>query len=983
MAQNNSDIDKSLYSRQLYAIGKDAQEALKNTSVLISGMSGLGVEIAKNLILTGVKSVTLHDCGEIRLKELSTNYYAKFEDVGKSRVSVKNELAQLNPYVNVTVNTEPITENLIKRHQVVIICDKLPPNVVQINDVCRQYRTKLIVANTIGLLGIVFCDFGDNFTVNDQDGETPSTGILVQSDNDIITTSEPHKLYVGDNITIKLEDQDDYTDTVSKVIDSQRFKLTKNKIPNKQLTNSSFTQIKTPLTINFKPLSESLNNPQFSNVYTEDFSRQNLLHNFMFSLSMFIIKNGSYPRPWNDDDANEILVSTKCENESQEQAIKKLCYTASGKTILLDSIIGSIVSQEVVKATTKKYTPTNQWMFIERTDILPDEKISEDEFQDIPQNRHFGQTLIFGKSMQQKIQESNVFVVGAGAIGCEHLKNLVMLGVNNITITDMDRIEKSNLSRQFLFRNSDIGKFKSDSAKNAVLKMNPEVNITAQQNKICSDTLNIYNKDFFSQFTCIMTALDNVEARVFVDDLCLTHGKHLIDSGTLGTKGNTQIVVPFLTETYGQTRDPPEKDIPVCTLKNFPYLIEHCIQWARDMFEGLFVKSPQNFLEFKKNPDKIKSMTPTELAEMIDDINLVKNNYACYEKECIKFAYKLWHEKFRDQIQHLTEQYRADAKIVDEKTKEEMPFWSGTKKFPKVLNFNVDELNIAFIEAVANLWAEVCMLKEKITQKQILQFVKKVSPPLITHKTTKIASNEQQQKELDEQAKGKPLDELLDLLPTNEEIESMNVKTLEFEKDDDTNFHIDFVTSTSNLRATNYGIVHADKFKTKGIAGKIIPAVVTTTALVSGLVSAELIKVIRGENRIEKYYNTFSNLALPVLAFSEPIKIATKKMGNLEYSLWNNFKFDDLTINEIITNFDRLIGDERYVLNSISLDKPLLFSTSFSSEKIEKRKKMKISEIYKEVMKTEPNDVISILCCIDNEDDDNDGDSFSCQIRIR
>ena len=68
-------MDEEFYSRQLYAIGKDAMKLLNMSSILISGMSGLGVEIAKNLILSGVKSVTIQDSNNVQEKDLLSNYY--------------------------------------------------------------------------------------------------------------------------------------------------------------------------------------------------------------------------------------------------------------------------------------------------------------------------------------------------------------------------------------------------------------------------------------------------------------------------------------------------------------------------------------------------------------------------------------------------------------------------------------------------------------------------------------------------------------------------------------------------------------------------------------------------------------------------------------------------------------------------------------------------------------------------------------------
>lgn len=107
-------IDEGLYSRQLYVMGREAQLRMGASNVLIIGLNGLGVEIAKNVILAGVKSVTLHDDTPASTLDLASQFYVTEADVGKPRAAVSvKKLAELNPYVPVRCHSGEITEEVL------------------------------------------------------------------------------------------------------------------------------------------------------------------------------------------------------------------------------------------------------------------------------------------------------------------------------------------------------------------------------------------------------------------------------------------------------------------------------------------------------------------------------------------------------------------------------------------------------------------------------------------------------------------------------------------------------------------------------------------------------------------------------------------------------------------------------------------------------------------------------------------------------
>lgn len=101
----SNDIDESLYSRQLYVLGHEAMKRMGASHVLIVGLKGLGVEIAKNIALAGVKSLTLFDPAPVAIADLSSQFFLRPDDVGKRRDSVTvPRVAELNAYTPVSVH---------------------------------------------------------------------------------------------------------------------------------------------------------------------------------------------------------------------------------------------------------------------------------------------------------------------------------------------------------------------------------------------------------------------------------------------------------------------------------------------------------------------------------------------------------------------------------------------------------------------------------------------------------------------------------------------------------------------------------------------------------------------------------------------------------------------------------------------------------------------------------------------------------------
>ena len=128
---------------------------------------------------------------------------------------------------------------------------------------------------------------------------------------------------------------------------------------------------------------------------------------------------------------------------------------------------------------------------------------------------------------QQRLGSAKVLVIGSGALGNEALKNLALLGIGHVAIADQDYVELSNLSRSVLFRERDEGAGKAETAARALRDLYPDINVIPLPGNVLADL----GLGWFRWADVVVGALDNREARVFVNSACARVGTPWIDGG--------------------------------------------------------------------------------------------------------------------------------------------------------------------------------------------------------------------------------------------------------------------------------------------------------------------------------------------------------------------------------------------------------------------------------------------------------------------
>ncbi|XP_043374322.1 ubiquitin-like modifier-activating enzyme 7 isoform X8 [Dermochelys coriacea] len=913
------EIDEGLYSRQLYVLGHEAMQRLAKTSVLVSGMKGLGVEIAKNIILAGVKSVTVHDLGNAQWSDLSSQFFLSESDVGRNRaVASQQHLAELNSYVSVTAYTRELSESFLAAFQVVVLSNSPLEEQLCVSDICHARSIRFVLADTKGLAGQLFCDFGENFVVNEPSEAEPVCAYvqhISQGNPGVVTCRDGqghgHGFADGDFVTFSdvegMSQLNGCKPRAIHVLDEFMLEIGDTAFFAPYQRGGVITQVKVPQLYSYEPLRAALAKPKIKAM--DD--RGHSLHLAFRALHAFVAEMGQLPRPRAQADAKRLLELARGLTAHQELLdeglVRTFAHVSAGELSPMAALLGGLAAQEVLKAASGKFLPLAQWLYFDALECLPKQ----------------GTALLTEESCAPKL--------------------------------------------------------KSETAAAAVRHMNPMTRVTAQPHHVGPDTETLYGDDFFTALDGVANALDSMQARAYVDGRCIRYLKPLLDSGTEGTKGHVQVIVPYLTQPFRSSMDLMESAVPLCTLRHFPSTIEHTLQWARDEFDGLFKVPAENLNKYLEDPAFLEGQWTTQDLEGVrSSLQEKPRNW----QDCVCWARQHWESLYRHAILNLLHAFPPSHE-----TSPGVPFWAGPKRCPRPLEFDCDNsTHMQYIMTAASLFAQTHRLQVPRDRAAARETLRAMAVPLFQPEVgVRIPVTEEEMEEAPAGVDEEQLAALKQELAEHRRAlleggcgSSHRMEPIHFEKDDDSNSHVDFIMAASNLRAANYGIAPADWHKSKRVAGRIVPAIATTTAAVAGLACLELYKLVWGHQDLGSYRNSFLQLAEPLLARFQPLApSATYKYGHETWSCWHRVEVpgisthgEELSLQELL---DQLQGVHGLPVRTVLCGVTILYASFWAKQKREAQLARRLTQLVSGppgAAWQPPRILVLDLVCEDQQDDD-------------
>ena len=804
---------EELYSRQLQVIGKHNMKKILNLNILLIGVDSIGQECAKSLSLMGVGNIYIFDDTRYDKNKHYSRVISNKKNSSRDNLSniSKKLISVLNPNVNVIIiNTSEHLYSLLQKKTLDCVVQSNINSYLKIETSCISNNIPYILGINNGLLGYIFVNFHkwQYECVNENKFQ------------------EYLKSYSISHNTIHLTIESSNNNHLNQL------KLTHKS--NKLIVNIIDTSYQNnEIIINIKKTDEIVRFLKYPNVIIEELTQKQFVnhisHKDIIKKKQYKYINSTTSFSNNDEVYDEYIGFIKGKNRLKNSDIlfHPLCC-----------IIGGILASEVIKLTGKN-KPLSQELLFDYSIFNNNNKYGakNKKFQDVYE--------LFDKDLIKIIKKQKILMTGCGALGCEISKNLGMLGFCSskkglLQITDMDTIELSNLSRQFLFNSNDINKLKSETIKNKLAFYSPHMHIKDYSLKVCDNNENTFNASFWKDNDIFINALDNVEARKYIDRKAVLYKRPLFESGTLGNKANTQVIIPDETATYSEIKDIPSKNIPMCTIRNFPNNINHCIEWSLNVFEKIFTQTFIDYKNFSDNKleflDTIQQIDNTViLYERLYNLNILCKCIQNYTEETlINFGLDIYKYYFYTPLVELLQTFPENMK-----TESGSLFWSGNKIRPALFNtmiLNKEYFNYLLKMLNVSFNKQLTITNYNYDKIETL-FHNKIKNKLNGRKITVNRKNNKIAISIDKLNIKNVLEKLNMFTNTLEEIK---IEPGNYNKDIEE--HLNIIAYFTNLRAKIYSINEEETINIKIISGRIMPALATTTSIISGFVIIDILK---------------------------------------------------------------------------------------------------------------------------------------------
>lgn len=758
MLLNDSNFSRN--SRVILALGKSSFECLHCYRVAVFGLSAVGSELIKSLILTNVGHIEVFDDSDVQLKDVGSNFFARMEDIGKKKTeTILPRLKELNNFAHLEKCSDALCEEVLLNYDAFIVCQPMKYSLLQkFSTFCHKHNICFICTYCIGPVAGIFEDFTDDFTVKNKTGKHPfkyairevsKNGMLYLRDEEIILEEGTH---------IKFESAD-----ACPALNDMEFELSK---------KEGFKE----LTIN-KKLAEigEVDSSKSFGYIIEVFQEEHVSHKMMEEKLSDDIK---------DSFIRDAFISLCKELDKSEEFPKiipgqseRFCIAAAYEYPPVAAAMGSVAAHHVIMFQTQTYMPIReQWMFVNYISSLSKETPV------LTGTRYDSIISTIGNKMFDKVHQSTLLVIGAGAVGCEYARDLALVAPKKIIIYDHDNIEPSNLTRQFLYKESSNGKMKAEVAAEAIKQVNSDIEVEGITEYFDNKSA---AKIDLHQFNAILSGVDTTKGRFFASMIARILKVPFVNCGAEKASADGEIIIPFYTSLYEKLAD-EDNDIRLsCTLKLHPTQTSHCVQWYKSVFDKQFNALPRN----STNPKNVG--------------NDEENTYHFLEKapktfnDCANFARTLFEEE------HV---------------------WSPPENeivYNAVYNPE-DELHALAIRATAELQAKLFNIK--YTKEDIEKAPFNV--PLLVEKpeTSKklILTNTEWHNMRTKIMSG------------------LSISPFEYNKDDIT--HLNFMYAMTNIRAKVYGLPPMQELEVMRISGNIAATMATTGTVIGAMCIASLIE---------------------------------------------------------------------------------------------------------------------------------------------